>query len=92
LDVRYGWDVRVNCAAVEAHANGLDPYYVRNLKGTRLSYPYLPVTLDVFRPLCAGGFLVTHYRGLYLALAVLCGLLLPGLRDPAEAGATPRCA
>jgi hypothetical protein len=82
LDVRYGWDVRVNCAAVEAHANGLDPYYVRNLKGTRLSYPYLPVTLDVFRPLCAGGFLVTHYRGLYLALAVLCGLLLPGLAGP----------
>lgn len=78
-DVTYGWDVRVNCAAVEAHLEGLDPYFVKNLKGTQLSYPYLPVTLDVFRPLCAGGFLVNHYRGLYLVLAFLCGLLLPAL-------------
>ncbi|WP_275200240.1 hypothetical protein [Bradyrhizobium sp. CSA207] len=79
LDMKYGWDVRVNCAAVDAHVDGLDPYFVKNLKGTKLSYPYLPVTLDAFRPLCAGGFLVGHYRGLYLGLAVLCGLLLPGL-------------
>ncbi len=79
LDVNYGWDVRVNCAAVDAHLAGLDPYLVKNLKGTQLSYPYLPVTLDVFRPLCAGGFLVNHYRGVYLAIAVLCGLLLPAL-------------
>ena len=79
LDLNYGWDVRVNCAAVEAHVGGLDPYYVKNLKGTKLSYPYLPVTLDVFRPLCAGGFLLAHYRGVYLALAVLCALSLPGL-------------
>ncbi len=79
FDVKYGWDVRVNCAAVDAHADGLDPYFVKNLKGTRFSYPYLPVTLDVFRPLCAGGLLVDHYRGVYLVLAVLCGLLLPGL-------------
>ncbi len=79
LDLNYGWDVRVNCAAVDAHADGLDPYFVKNLKGTRFSYPYLPVTLDVFRPLCAGGFLANHYRGVYLVLAVLCGLLLPGL-------------
>lgn len=79
LDVKYGWDVRVNCAAVDAHADGLDPYFVKNLKGTRLSYPYLPVTLDVFRPLCAGGFLVDHYRSIFPVLAVLCGLLLPGL-------------
>jgi len=77
--VKYGWDVRVNCAAVDAHADGLDPYFVRNLKGTRLSYPYLPVTLDVFRPVCAGGFIVDHYKGIYLVLAMLCGLLLPGL-------------
>lgn len=79
LDVKYGWDTRVNCAAVDAHADGLDPYFVKNLKGTRLSYPYLPVTLDVFRPLCAGGVLVDHYRGIFFGLAVLCGLLLPGL-------------
>lgn len=79
LDVRYGWDVRVNCAAVNAHADGLDPYFVRNLKGTKLSYPYLPVTLDAFRPLCASGFLVSYHRGVYVLLAVLCGLLLPGL-------------
>lgn len=92
LDVRYGWDVRVNCAAVDAHVDGLDPYYVKNLKGTKLSYPYLPATLDAFRPLCAGGFLLDHYRGVYLVIAVLCGLLLPGigrartLRDAALRG------
>lgn len=92
LDVRYGWDVRVNCAAVDAHVDGLDPYYVKNLKGTKLSYPYLPATLDAFRPLCAGGFLLDHYRGVYLVIALLCGLLLPGigrtrsLRDAALRG------
>lgn len=79
LDVKYGWDVRVNCAAVDAHVGGLDPYYVKNLKGTQLSYPYLPVTLDAFRPLCAGGLLFDHYRGVFLLLAMLCGLLLPGV-------------
>jgi len=79
LDVSYGWDVRVNCAAVDAHAGGLDPYFVKNLKGTKLSYPYLPVTLDAFRPACAGGFLVGHYRGVFVLLALLCGLVLPGL-------------
>ena len=78
-DPGYGWDFRVNCAAVEAHADGLDPYFVKNLKGTTLSYPYLPVTLDVFRPVCAGGFVAEHYKGIYLVLAVFCGLLLPGL-------------
>lgn len=82
LDVRYGWDVRVNCAAVDAHVDGLDPYFVKNLKGTKLSYPYLPVTLDAFRPLCAGGFLVGHHRAVFLVLAGLCGLLLPGLGRP----------
>jgi hypothetical protein len=79
LDMKYGWDTRVNCAAVDAYASGLDPYFVKNLKGTKLSYPYLPVTLDVFRPLCAGGLLVDHCKGIFPVLAVLCGLLLPGL-------------
>lgn len=79
LDLELGWDVRVNCAAVDAHIGGLDPYFVKNLKGTNFSYPYLPVTLDAFRPLCAGDFLVGHYRGIYFVLAMLCGLLLPGL-------------
>jgi hypothetical protein len=73
----FGLDARVNCAAVDAHIEGLDPYFVKNLKGTKLSYPYLPVTLDAFRPLCAGGFLVAHQQGIYLILAVLCALLLP---------------
>lgn len=82
IGMNYGWDVRVNCAAVEAHADGLDPYFVKNLKGTKLSYPYLPATLDAFRPLCAGGFLVGHYRGVYLALAMFCALLLPGIGRP----------
>lgn len=75
----FGSDVRVNCAAVDAHREGLDPYFVRNLKGTDLSYPYLPVTLDAFRPLCAGGFLVAHYNAIYLVLGLICVLLLPGL-------------
>ncbi|OPY93847.1 hypothetical protein A5906_24080 [Bradyrhizobium sacchari] len=75
----FGWDVRINCAAVDAHLAGLDPYFVKNLKDTKLSYPYLPVTLDAFRPLCAGGFLVAHYKPTYLVLALICALLLPGL-------------
>ncbi|GMO14190.1 hypothetical protein [Bradyrhizobium sp. TM233] len=79
LDVRYGWDTRVNCAAVDAYAGGLDPYFVKNLRGTKLSYPYLPVTLEAFRPFCAGGILVAHYKTIFPVLAVLCGLLLPGL-------------
>ncbi|UWU96080.1 hypothetical protein [Bradyrhizobium sp. CB1015] len=79
LELDYGWDVRVNCAAVEAHAEGLDPYFVKNLKGAKFSYPYLPVTLDAFRPVCAGGFLVAHYKPIYLALALISALLLPGL-------------
>ncbi len=72
----FGWDIRVNCAAIEAHANGLDPYYVKNLKGTNLSYPYLPVTLDIFRPLCADGILTGYFRGIYLVIAVVSALLL----------------
>lgn len=75
----FGSDVRVNCAAVDAHREGLDPYFVRNLKGTDLSYPYLPVTLDAFRPLCACGFLVAHYNAIYLVVGLICVLLLPGL-------------
>ncbi|MFB6464323.1 hypothetical protein [Bradyrhizobium tunisiense] len=90
MDETFGWDARVNCAAVEAHIGGLDPYFVKNLKDTKLSYPYLPVTLDAFRPVCAGGFLVAHYKPVYLVLALICALLLPrlgkarpGLRDVA---------
>jgi hypothetical protein len=78
-DETFGWDARVNCAAVDAHVAGLDPYYVKNLKDTKLSYPYLPVTLDAFRPLCAGGVLVAHYKPIFLVLALICALLLPGL-------------
>ncbi|WP_247967989.1 hypothetical protein [Bradyrhizobium sp. 195] len=79
MDETFGWDARVNCAAVDAHIGGLDPYFVKNLKDTKLSYPYLPVTLDAFRPVCAGGFLVAHYKPIYLVLALICALLLPGL-------------
>lgn len=79
MDETFGWDARVNCAAVDAHVAGLDPYYVKNLKDTKLSYPYLPVTLDAFRPLCAGGVLVAHYKPVFLVLALLCALLLPGI-------------
>ena len=79
LDRNYGWDVQVNCAAVDAHAAGRDPYFVKNLQGARFSYPYFPVTLDAFRPVCAGGFLVAHYKPVYLVLALISALLLPGL-------------
>jgi hypothetical protein len=79
LGETFGWDARVNCAAVDAYLAGLDPYFVKNLKDTELSYPYLPVTLDAFRPLCSGGFLVAHYKPIYLVIAVICALLLPGL-------------
>ncbi|WP_407118652.1 hypothetical protein [Bradyrhizobium sp. LMG 9283] len=79
MDETFGWDARVNCAAVDAHFAGLDPYFVKNLKDTKLSYPYLPVTLDAFRPLCAGGVLVAHYKPIYLILGVICVLMLPGL-------------
>jgi hypothetical protein len=72
----FGWDVRVNCAAVKAYVHGLDPYYVKNLTGKNLSYPYLPVTLDVFRPLCADGFLVRNFRSIYLVVAAASALLL----------------
>jgi hypothetical protein len=81
-DDSFGWDARVNCAAVDAHLQGLDPYFVKNLKDSQLSYPYLPVTLDAFRPLCAGGFLVAHYKAIYLVLALICAVLLPGLGKP----------
>lgn len=79
MDETFGWDARVNCAAVDAHIGGLDPYFVKNLKDTKLSYPYLPATLDAFRPVCAGGFLVAHYKPIYLVLALISALLLPGL-------------
>lgn len=79
MDQTFGWDARVNCAAVDAHIQGLDPYYVKNLKDTKLSYPYLPVTLDAFRPVCAGGFLVAHHKPIYLLLTLISALLLPGL-------------
>ncbi|MBW7962983.1 hypothetical protein [Bradyrhizobium sp. BR 10261] len=79
MDETFGWDARVNCAAVDAHIAGLDPYVIKNLKDAKYSYPYLPVTLDAFRPLCAGGVLVTHYKAIYLVLAILCALALPGL-------------
>ncbi len=75
-DLEFGTDIGVNCAAIEAHANGLDPYYVKNLKGTNLSYPYLPVTLDLFRPLCADGVLADHFKGIYLVIGGLSALLL----------------
>ena len=81
MDETFGWDARVNCAAVDAHIAGLDPYFVKNLKDTKYSYPYLPVTLDAFRPLCAGGVLVAHYKAIYLVLAMLSALALPGLGE-----------
>ncbi|WFU41080.1 hypothetical protein QA640_00565 [Bradyrhizobium sp. CB82] len=85
-----GWDLHVNCAAVEANMEGLDPYIINNLRDTTFAYPYLPVTLDLFRPLCSAGLLVDHHRAVYLVLAILCGLLLPGLGAP-RAGLRDTC-
>ncbi|MGY8662012.1 hypothetical protein Q3C01_06545 [Bradyrhizobium sp. UFLA05-109] len=77
-----GWDLHVNCAGVDAYVEGVDPYLISNLKNTTFAYPYLPVTLDIFRPLCSAGLLVDHHRAVYLVLAILCGLVLPGLGAP----------
>ncbi len=79
VDLPYGWDARVNCAAVAAHLEGLDPYFVKNLKDTNFFYPYLPVTLDAFRPVCAGGILLAHQTVIFIGLAILSALLLPAL-------------
>jgi len=81
MDETFGWDARVNCAAVDAHVAGLDPYFVKNLGDAKYSYPYLPVTLDAFRTLCADGVLVAHYKVIYLVLAILCALALPRLGE-----------
>jgi hypothetical protein len=66
----FGWDARCDCAAVEAYTQGLDPYYVKNLKDTSLSYPYPPVTLDVLKPVCADGLMANHYQLIYLILGI----------------------
>lgn len=87
---KLGWDLRVNCAAVDAYREGLDPYFIDNLKNTTFAYPYLPVTLDIFRPLCSAGLLIDHHRAVYLVLAILCGLLLPSLGAP-SAGLRDTC-
>ena len=73
---RPGWDVRAYCVGVKEHADGLNPYYVRNLEDTSLVYPYLPVTLDLLRPLCSGGFLTLYFREIYLILAAFSAFLL----------------
>ena len=70
-----GWDFRAYCAAIESHAGGLNPYDAKHLKETHLPYPYLPVTLDIFRPLCSG-FLTRHFRVIYFALAAISAFLL----------------
>ncbi|MGY8676849.1 hypothetical protein Q2941_03400 [Bradyrhizobium sp. UFLA05-153] len=85
-----GWDLHVNCAGVDAYVAGLDPYFIGNLKNTTFAYPYLPVTLDVFRPLCSTGLLVDHHSAVYLVLGILCGLLLPSLGAP-RAGLRDTC-
>ncbi len=71
-----GWDFTLTCAGVDAYTNGLDPYYVKNLKNTQLSYSYLPFTLDLFRPVCHNAFLGKHYKILYPFLGVVCVFLL----------------
>ncbi len=73
--VETGWDLRAYCAAVQSHADGLNPYDAKNVKDTHLPYPYLPATLDVFRPVCSD--VLTHYfREVYFALAAISALLL----------------
>jgi hypothetical protein len=72
-----GWDLRMDCAAADAYAGGLDPYYVKNLKdGSKLFYPYLPVTLTVIKPICAKGIYARHYRKIFFACALISALLL----------------
>jgi hypothetical protein len=70
-----GWDLRAYCAAIESHAGGLNPYDAKYVKDTHLPYPYLPVTLDIFRPACSE-FLTRHFRVIYFALAAISAFLL----------------
>jgi len=76
-----GWDLRACCAAIQSHADGLNPYYVqkfvpyyvKDLKD--FPYPYLPVTLDIFRPICLD-FITRHFKEIYFALAAISAFLL----------------
>lgn len=72
----FGRDATLTCAGVDAYDNGLDPYYVQNLKNTQLSYSYLPFTFDLFRPFCHDFGFASNYKILFLALASLCVALL----------------
>jgi hypothetical protein len=76
----YGEDAAVECAGVNAYNNGLDPYYVRNLKNdSNLPYTYLPVTLSLLKPLCSAGALShEYYRGFFFLLAAILVFLLAG--------------
>lgn len=79
-----GWDVRSVCAGTDAFQKGLNPYYVKNLEGTHLSYTYPPLTFDLFRPLCDSPlYLRSSFEYLYPLLALLVTLLLSG-RDLAQ--------
>ncbi|HEY4797732.1 MAG TPA: hypothetical protein VII99_01530, partial [Bacteroidia bacterium] len=76
-----GWDLRAYCAAVQSHADGLNPYYVKKpvpyyVKDLKdFPYPYLPVTLDIFRPICLD-FVTRHFKEIYFALAAISAFLL----------------
>jgi len=74
----WGWDARAYCAAADAYGSGRDPYYVKNQLNNELSYSYLPVTLELFRPICAGGVFVRHFKQIYLCFALISAFLLAG--------------
>lgn len=84
-DKGFGWDAGVDCAAADAFHLGLDPYYVKNLKNTELSYPYLPATLPVMGVLCWSGIMAKDfYQYFFMALAVGVVVLIAGVRSGAQ--------
>jgi hypothetical protein len=76
----FGWDARAYCAAADAYGSGRDPYYVKNYLNNEyeLPYSYLPVTLELFRPICVGGVFVRHFKQIYLCFALISAFLLAG--------------
>ena len=72
-----GGDARAVCAAANAYGSGRDPYYLGNLN-TNLPYYYVPVTLELLRPVCAGGVFVRYVQEIYLGFGLISAFLLAG--------------
>jgi hypothetical protein len=72
----FGWDAISYCATIDAYWKGLDPYYVKNLEGTNLSYSYAPFTFWLMTPFCFDHFFDRSFRFFFPALVLMAALLL----------------